>query len=93
MQSVPGWVTDTSGGYSLREWDEPRGDAAPGTLKFEALSGIDFRYYTRGAVTRVMVEGEHPLTVGMETRGEWVEIPYAAGGDNFKSPGVPGDRR
>jgi len=83
VENVPGWSTDRSGGYTLREWETPAGNLAPGTIKFGELSGIKFNYYHRGAVTKIRVLQEHPLTAGMEPLNEWIEIPYEEGGRNY----------
>ena len=89
IEDVPGWSTDLSGGSSLNEWEAPTGDRAPGTLRFASLSGILFTYHHRGAVRRVRVVSEHPLTAGLQPPGEWIEIPYAADEDNYAHLAYP----
>jgi len=73
VQSVPGWVTDTSD-EPLAEGEESRGNAAPGTLAFARLSGVDFRYGPRGFVTRLRVVADHPLVAGLP-KSEW-RVPF-----------------
>ena len=89
VEDVPGWSTDLSGGSSLSEWEAPTGDRAPGTLRFAQLSGIVFTYHHRGAVRRVRVVAEHPLTAGIGAPGEWVEIAYAADENNYSHLAYP----
>jgi len=83
VESVPGWGTDRSGGYALSEWEAPVGNSAPGTIKFGELSGIKFNYYHRGAVTKIRILQDHPLTAGLEPLNEWIEIPYKEGDGNY----------
>ncbi len=89
VESVPGWGTDLSDGGSLREWEQPTGNGSPGTIKFGELSGIKFNYYHRGAVTKIRILQEHPLTTGLEPLNEWIEIPYEEGGYNYSYLAYP----
>lgn len=88
VQEVPGWYTDLSDGGGLHEWETPKGEGAPVTVAFGKLSGVDFRYYTRGAVTKVRVVEDHVLTTGMGD-GEWVEIPAGEDAANFSLLAFP----
>ena len=73
VQSVPGWVTDASD-EPLAEGEKAQGNAAPGTLAFAQLSGVEFRYGPRGFVTRLRVVANHPLVAGLP-KGEW-RVPF-----------------
>ena len=82
IENVPGWYTDLTG-EPLNEWEKVTGDAAPGTVKFAELSGIRFRHSPRGAVTKIRMVGEHPLTEGMEEPGQWFDIPWPGGPTSY----------
>lgn len=82
VEGVPGWSLDLTDDY-VREWEERTGDAAPGTLQFARLSGIRFRYNPRGAVTRIRLMQQHLLTESLDQTGEWLDIPWTEGTNNY----------
>ena len=72
LEEVPAWGIDLTDGGGLREWEKPVGDASPGTVQFGMLSGVRFRYHSRGAVTKIRILQAHALTEGLGQPNEWI---------------------